>query len=378
MFRTAMLIVVLVVAALASTLGYWFLRPNRAAVDAALGLESWDVVRDGLHNSNTDLIEWNDGFLLAHAASPYHLGSKACRIILRFSQDGREWTRLAELRMPGEDIRDPKLARIGGKLFLYALPNRGLAAKPYGTVYATSDDGQIWSSFAPIDLPGWLLWRPKTRDGNTWYAGAYWHEHGKSALLSSRDGVHWAIESVVHGDEGNDETDVELLRDGRILLTARLEMAADSAFGHRDAGTLLALADPPYREWSRARSTLTRLDGPALFQHGGRVYAVARHQPGPRHALNQLGGVFSRKRTAIFLVEPDRLVHLTDLPSAGDTSYAGVVVRDGAAWISYYTSDISSDYPWLLGMLAASDIRLARVSLEKLEAVATMKGARGA
>lgn len=370
-----MLSTLLLLGSIVGTVAYWFLRPNRALVDPTLGLESWDIVRDGLHNSNTDLIAWNGGLLLAHAASPFHLGSTACRIVVRFSRDGREWKRLAELAMPEQDIRDPKLALIGGKLFLYALPNRGRAATPYGTVYSTSTDGETWTPFVAIDLPGWLLWRPKTRDGSIWYAGAYWHAHGRSALLSSRDGVQWSIVSILHEGQGNDETDIELLADGRILATARLEVTPDAPFGNRAAGTLLALAAPPYSEWTCAQSNVTRLDGPALFQYGGRVYAVARHQPGRRHLLNELGGAFSRKRTALYLVEPNRLVHLSDLPSAGDTSYAGVVLRDGNLELSYYTSDISGDYPWLIGMFAPSDLRMARMSLAALESLAIRKAA---
>jgi hypothetical protein len=49
--------------------------------------------------------------------------------------------KVAELGVAGEDIRDPKFAAIGDRLFLYALPNRGFAAVPYGTVYATSTGG---------------------------------------------------------------------------------------------------------------------------------------------------------------------------------------------------------------------------------------------
>jgi hypothetical protein len=146
-------------------------------------------------------------------------------------------------------------------------------------------------------------------------------------------------------------------------VTARLEGRADSPLGSPDASTLLAVSVPPYQNWTKTRSKVTRLDGPALFSYQGRVFAVARYQPGPRTALTQLGGVLSRKRTSLFLVEEDRLVRLTDLPSAGDTSYAGVVVREGFLYASYYTSDVTRDYAWLLGMFMPSEIRMARVDL---------------
>jgi hypothetical protein len=308
------------------------------------------------------------------------MGSKDCRLVVRRSSDGRVWEKLAELRVEGEDIRDPKLALIDGRLILYALPNRGFYAIPYGTVWSTSEDGRTWTPFRPVEIggaapEGWLFWRPKTRDGVTWYVPAYWNEHGHSILLSSTDGTRWQLVSRIWDGECNDETDFEFLPDGRILATARLEQAADSLTGHRDACTLLALAAPPYREWSYARSRVARLDGPALFSHEGRVYAVARYQPPPFRWPTNMASAFARKRTALYVVEPQRLLKLSDVPSAGDTAYGGVVLREGALWFSYYTSDTTRDYPWLMGMISRSDIRMAKVPLDRLTALATAKGA---
>jgi hypothetical protein len=359
-------------------LAWLWLRPNQSRVHPALGASTWDAVADGLHNSNTDLIHHRGQFLLVHAASPYHMGSSDCRLVVRRSADARRWEKLAELRMPGEDIRDPKFAVIAGKLFLYALPNRGFYAVPYGTVYSTSETGEQWSPFERVVLEGtepagWLFWRPKTRDQRTWYVPAYWNRHGRSILLQSEDGVRWKRVSEIWFGEGNDETDIEWLPDGRLLATARLEVTPDRLLGNRDASTLLATAAPPYERWSYHKSRVTRLDGPALFAYDGRVYAVARYQAGARGALTRLGGSFSRKRTSLFLVEPERLVRLSDLPSAGDTSYAGVVLKDDSLFASYYTSDIRRDYPWILGMVLPTDIRMAQVPLDRLAEIAREK-----
>jgi hypothetical protein len=91
----------------------------------------------------------------------------------------------------------------------------------------------------------------------------------------------------------------------------------------------------------------------------------------------RLGGALTRKRTALYEVTVESLSHLSDLPSAGDTSYAGVVLRDGFAYIDYYTSAIERDYPWLLGMFLPTDIRMARISLDALVALADQKRASG-
>jgi hypothetical protein len=348
--------------------GWLLLRPNQSRLDPALGIESWEIVADGEHNSNTDLIWWKDAFLLVHAASPYHLGTPRSRLLVKRSPDGRSFETLARLQVPGMDIRDPKLAVIGGRLLLYALPNDSLYATPEGTMLASSEDAVNWTPFAPVGPPGWLFWRPKTLDGMTWYVPAYWHEHGESILLRSQDGVSWEQVSVIHRGEANDETDIEFLPDGRLLATARLEVEPDTLLGNAAASTLLAVAEPPYTSWSKTKSTVTRLDGPALFSHDGRIFAVARFQPGARGYLTQLGSVFSRKRTALFEIKPESIDWLSDLPSAGDTSYAGVVLRDGFLWTEYYTSRTDRDYPWLLGMFLPTDLWMARIPLAALAA----------
>lgn len=351
-------------------LGWLWLRPNRAEVDPRLRLEVWDAVADGLHNSNTDLILWRGEFWLAHDARPYHFGSPDARIVVRRSRDARAWREVARFQVPGKDIRDPKLAVIGDRLHLYALPNSGKMATPEGTVLATSEDGETWTDLAPIEPAGWLFWRPKSNDGGaTWYVPAYWKDHGKSILLRSADGVRWEQVSVIQEGNGNDETDIEFLPDGRLLATTRLEVTPDTILGNYDGRTGIHVAAPPYTEWTTHESRLTRLDGPNLFSLDGQVFAVARYQPDPNGFLTRMGGVLSRKRTSIYRVEPERLVRLSDLPSNADTSYAGVAIRDGFLWIDWYTSRTDRDWPWLFGMPLRTDIKMARIPLDALREV---------
>jgi hypothetical protein len=360
--------------ALVLLLGYWYLRPNRATVSESLTLQSWDVVNDGAHNSNTDMIYWNDAFYLVHASSPFHFASKESRLVILHSEDARAWEEIARFDAAGEDIRDPKLAAIHGRLFLYALKNRAFTAEPYQTVYAVSADGIAWSGFREIEPQGWLFWRPKTADGVTWYAPAYWYEHGRAALLQSADGEQWTSHALIYEGDRNDETAIEFLPDGRMIATGRLEMS-DSWLGHPEGGTLIALAEPPFEQWVPiAKSPVTRLDGPSLFSYNGQVYAVGRYQPHVSGPFGWQGSIFSRKRTSLFLVREDGLVYLTDLPSAGDTSYSGVVILGDELYVSYYTSDVGKDYPWILGMVRPSSVRVAKIDLPSLEALAQTAG----
>jgi hypothetical protein len=359
----------LVVCIVIALLAYWMCRPNTAWLAPSLEIESWIAVSDGQHNSNTDLIHWNGQFYLIHASSPWHFGSEKCHLVLHRSSDAQTWEQVATFNVPGQDIRDPKFAAIGDRLFIYVLKNVDWNPEPYTTALTTSADGKTWSPLEDVEPKGWLFWRPKTRDGKTWYVPAYWWEHGKSILLKSSDGRKWERLSQIYEGDRNDETAIAFMPDGRMLCTARLEVS-DSIFGHKDGCTLIAVAKPPYAEWKRTKSRVTRLDGPALFTYEGAVYAVGRHNPDRPKPGRWIGSVLGRKRTSLYEVRPDGLVWLSDLPSSGDTSYAGVVIRDADAYICYYTNDITTDYPWLLGMVAASDIRMAKIHLPRLRELA--------
>ena len=347
---------------------------EKPSVDRNVVLETWNTVADGAHNSNTDMTFWDGWFYLCHQTSPYHLGSSRSRLLLWRSKDARAWEKVTEFKAERGEYRDPTFAQIKGRLFVYVLPNLTRMAEPVTTVYSSSKDGRKWKAFKEVDQPGWLYWRPKSTDAETWYVTAYWHEHGKSCLLSSPDGEKWSRVSMIHEGDHNDETDFEFLPDGRILATGRLEMG-DGLFGDREACTLLSMAAPPYETWSYARSSVTRLDGPCLFPYNGRIYAIGRYQASFFPRFVEQGGVFSRKRTSLFLVEETRMIRLTDLPSAGDTSYAGIVIQGDEVFASYYTSPIKKDATWIEGMFGRTDIRMVRISLPAMERLALEKGA---
>lgn len=356
--------------------GYWLIRPNRAQVNTNLVLESWDVTHDKMHNSNTDMIEWQGKFYIAYVSSPFHFGNDASVLHVKRSGDkGHTWEEVDQFNPPGEDIRDPKFAIISNRLFLYALKNTSFVAEPYLSVYAFTENGSEWTEFKSVaGLDGWLFWRPKTQDGITFYNAAYWWEHGKSVLIKTTDGIQWDIISTIHEGGRNDETEIEFLPDGRLLATARLEYGeGEVVFGDPKGATLITVSDPPYETWtSRVESLVTRLDGPYLFSYHGRVFAVGRFQPKPgkQGPLTDQGSILASRRTSLFEVRENGLAYLTDLPSAGDTSYVGLVIDGDTAYASYYTSPINRDYVWILGMLSPSAVRMAKIDLKTMEALA--------
>ena len=336
---------------------------------ASLPMETWVVTDDGQHNAFTDLVFWRGWFWLIHVSSPTHFASRKSRLVLQRSRDARHWEEIRRFSGEGRDIRDPKFGIVQDRLFLYALLNESLDPAPYATIAASSGDGLSWTAFQNLSPEGWLLGRP-IACGTIWYAPAHRLDSGMAVLLRSLDGIGWTIQGSIHGgsDERADETAIHILDDGRILAATRLE-SAGSLLGSSLAATLVSTSAPPFSTWTAlGRNQVTRLDGPCLFGAGGRIFALGRRQVGTDTRSQRQGSAFGHKRTSLFLIEENRgeLVHLADLPSSGDTSYAGAAIVGGKVYISYYTNDPGGDLPWILGMLRPTSIRMAAIALSDL------------
>lgn len=351
---------------------FWLVRPVIAfELNPYLEMENLTPVAtkiDGKHNSNTDMEYWNGKFYVAFQSSKYHIGTTQSSIKIKTSSDnGYSWTLIKEFKIPDTEMRDPHLAIIGGRIFIYCLKNEGFIADPFITYYSYSDDGLIWSDLEPINgVDGWLLWHPETFDNITWYVGAYWHQHGRSALLKTLDGINWELVSIIHEGDGNDETTIHFMDDGRIIATIRAEHEADSALGNPQAGTIIAVSESPYTSWTTTKVMTDRFDGPSLVNASGYIFGVGRYHPEIDPILSATASLLSTTRTAIYLVTENNLIYLTQLPSASDTSYAGTYIKDDFLYISYYTSDIRFDRPWVLGMLFPTEVKFVRIPIMSL------------
>ena len=354
---------------LLSTPAFWTAKSAYTSIDPALVTESWEVVNDGLHNAFTDLIFWNDDFYLVYRSAHSHIDAHSKLVVLS-SPNARSWEKLAGLALSGGDVRDPKLAIIGNRLFLYALKNVNIIAWPDSTVFSTSEDGKIWLPWQAVRPQGWLFGRPRTPDGLTWYVAAYSDQRKQTALFQSKDGKNWEEVSVIYSGEHQSEAEIIFTQDGSLAAVIRLEGQSSTSV-NSTASTLIASARPPYLNWSSTHSYVTRMDGPVLFTYGNSIFAAGRSEPENGILFGTRGGLFNKKRTSIFWVSSLGLKKITDLPSEGDTSYPGIVIRGDEAYLSYYTNDIHKDLPWLLGQFSATSIRIAKLNLPNLEQATT-------
>jgi hypothetical protein len=361
--------------------------PPAYEYDAVLRLEHWTVVTSEdparQHNSNTDMVWFRNAFYLIHAQTKWHLEDPNGALVIWTSPDAVQWREVARISVPETDVRDPKFAVIDDRLFLYFLPNYFFDPFPETTLWTVSDDGVSWQEPQELDTfttryvqdgvektrtgDPFRVWRPKSLDGETWYMVAFGNKPTApwpvSILVKSMDGIHWEEVSEVYGTHGTWEPTMEFLPDRSIIATMRIHDMGTPGYtlGNATGNTGIGFSRPPYREWSMAHDFQTRLDGATTFSIDGRIFTVGRNHLGP---TSDMGNHLGRKRTAFYEVRRDRLVHLFDLPSNGDTAYTGVVIRGDDIYVSYYTSPIEKDYPWLMGVAlrTRTDVRIARVS----------------
>jgi len=345
---------------------YWFIRPNTAYLDPDLSVESWDLPMQSSHNAFTDLISWNydDWFYLAFRTAPSHGPTEESQIIVWKSPDTKNWYLSNEFNLTGKDVRDPKLAVIGSRLFIYIVVREiGSTGSDEitTTYYSYTEDGFDWQDLKEILPKNKRFWRPKTNNSNYWYCPVF--EDEKIELYNTTDGINWMKTSTLLEGQGANEVDIEFLPSGRMIAVIRQQ------FGVEITGTIIAVSNYNYSEWTYSQIDFARLDGPCLFSYQEKIYAVARWQPEVDPILQQVGSPLAKQRTALYLIQPENITYLSDLPSQGDTSYPGAVIKGNFIYISYYTNDPLWDFPWFLGMLMPTRVRIAKISLSNLESL---------
>lgn len=330
------------------------------------------------HSENTDLVTFQGAIFLVHrTAESQVLGPNSSLHVYKSTDGGKTFTQTAVIAAPTDrDIRDPHFYVVSGKLFLKTLTRLPVTSKRDSNVDtiamgASSSDGTTWSALAEIGPPTWSLWRIKEH-GGLLYSAAYADGDLSVSLFSSTDGLVWTKGPSVYGVSIDTplETELTFMPDGKLLALVRMDGLDAELFG--DMGRLrtkVCWSDPPYDKDFTCSGELTgqRLDGPLTFFHEGRLFVVAR-----KHL-----GADMRKRTSLFEITGDlaagaagklAIKEWGELPSAGDTSYAGAADVDADhVLLSWYSGNLDKDEAWIFGLLDITDVWQATVDFSKLK-----------
>jgi hypothetical protein len=329
-------------------------------------------------NNNLDLVRFGGRLYLAWRTAPTHFASAETRIEVTSAPgvDG-PWGHEATFAM-GRDLREPRFAVDGPHLHLFFMalgtdPKRFQPCR----VHRAAFDGVTWGEpETAIDEPV-VPWRIRRLAGR-WTMSTY---RGAEAMYGpfpadptvefrySDDLESWGPPVVVH--RGGIECEIVELGPGHFVGVTRNE-------GPRRFGSDLLSGPSP--EDMAVVPIGRKLDSPNLFVWGGEPWLVARRSlafggrydlaprvlPGTvRIRVDQLAWWVTRKRSALYRLSGDgtSIEWMADLPSRGDTSFAGVIVEDdGSLLVADYTSPESTGDPrWVRGQLGPTVIQFLRV-----------------
>tara|TARA_R110002126_G_scaffold43555_8_gene124863 strand:- start:14745 stop:15656 length:912 start_codon:yes stop_codon:yes gene_type:complete len=275
------------------------------------------------HNAFTDLIWFKQALWCVFREGTAHVSPDGAFRLLRSADLGQSWHSAAAISADDADLRDAKLIiQPDGTLLLLgagALHNR--EQQSHQSYCWQSDDGYTWSAAEPIGEPNIWLWRmvwQQQPPASQCFAVGY--RVGPDRLVRLYQGVsplQLSPLTDLHSGSYANESGLLFEPDGTALCLLRRDP---------DHG-LLGQSKPPYTHW-QWQDIGCRIGGPQWLQLAdGRLLACVRLYD------NEI-------RTSLCWIDRQsgRLTEWQTLPSAGDCSYAGMVLRDETLYISYYSS----------------------------------------
>ncbi|HEY1955547.1 MAG TPA: hypothetical protein VGH28_08040 [Polyangiaceae bacterium] len=326
------------------------------------------------HNENVDMIQWNGAFWLVHrTARSQILGPNSALHVYR-SADGKSFAQVALIQAPSDrDLRDPHFYVVGSELFIHAITRLPVnSVRDTGvdsiSVATHSPDGVSWAPLQNIGPETWSFWRVKQSNG-VYYSAAYEDGDQAVSLFSSTDGLAWTQGAQVYGVAADTplETELVFMPSGRMLALVRTD-GSDAVYLAQQPpiSTRVCWATPPYDTFD-CPQTLdgVRLDGPLAFFWNNRLFVVAR-----KHILTD---TLCHKRTSLYEITgeldggPIDIHEIGELPSAGDTSYAGYAMLDAnRAAVAWYSGDLDRDESWQTAMFDLTDIWLGTIDFSRV------------
>jgi hypothetical protein len=304
--------------------------------------------QEGRHKAFTDITFFDNQFFLVFREADEHAFGEDGVVHLYSSVDGLEWNFIQEIVQTGIDLRDPKFALNGDQLSLYI----------HGSTY----ENQQIKSFTGYNLKysktmGWQEPKPVLLDnlapvansilGNeAWPWRITWHENKAYSvgyngndifdLYKSDDGLFFSKQNVFEPiPKDPSETTVRVSNSGEFFAMVR----------RNKGSTLLGRTRNPTEDWDWfAEIDFENFRGPNFLILDD-------------HKLLFSGAFFSWVYLGVYDLETNTYKQVIDIPSFGDGSYPGMVIKDNILWLSYYTSFENT---------RGSSVYVAAINLEKV------------
>lgn len=285
--------------------------------------------QEGRVKAFTDITFFDNQFFLVFRESDKHAHGEDGVVHLYTSLNGEEWDFLKEIKVNGIDLRDPHFAMNGDELSLYI----------HGSTY----ECQTIIHFSDFNIKyseteGWL--EPEnvlldnlassnlTISGNeawpwrvTWHNGkAYTIGYNGSDIFdtyTSEDGLFFnkqnAIDSLAFLPT---EARIRVNNNGEFFTLVRRNLGS----------TLLGRSYNPENGWNWFEEIpFDNFRGPNFLMTDTNKIIFS-------------GGFYSWVYLGMYDLNTNSFEKIIDIPSFGDGSYPGMIIKDDVLWLSYYTS----------------------------------------
>jgi len=301
------------------------LAQNSPEHDAILSVERiWDRAA---HNAFTSMIDFNGKLYCAFRESNGHVSDINGSIRVISSDDGQNWHSVELVSELGIDLRDPQLSitpdnkimlNIGGSIYtggkLVAMSPKVSFSDSQGTSFSPLQN--IVLDQAIKTEKDWL-WRATWHKGKV-YAGVYQPSKDKSVqLVVSEDGINYKFITTFEVSQGNETT---------LRFRSNDEMVAIVRRGGNNNGAI-GSSTAPYKNW-KWNALDRKLGGPdMMLLENGQILAATREY------------LASEQKTILLKVDLNgSTTKLLTLPSGGDCSYPGLLLKGNTLLVSYYSS----------------------------------------
>lgn len=340
-------------------------------------------------NNNVDIVYHGDRLFMAWRQGPTHFAGPDVKMhVVSSLNEGESWDWETTITL-GSDVREPRLLSLDGRLWLYFFQagDQATSFTPRFMWRVERKDLADWSSPERGGRDGEVPWDLKVRGGVAYltsYAGNHYGT-GDSAIevyfQRSTNGTDWAPVDPARPASyvgGASEVAFEIDADGTAWFVMRNEDGDTTGFG----SLLCSAPANNLADWRcNERSDPERYDSPEMFRHGEEIYLVARRDVGGPFDLGRTDldladqrriyalEYWARpKRTALYRIDKvaKKVVHVLDLPGAGDTAFASVRRRGPHSFtVANYTSPLElQDLSWEEGQSSPRGTRIYLLDLE--------------
>jgi len=321
---------------------------QNSKIDETEVTKIWD---QGPHNAFTDLIRFKNAFYCTFREGTTHVKGWDGKARVLKSKDGKNWSSVVLLALPGRDVRDPKLSVTPDNRLMVLMDveandsGKIISRKPFVS-YSVSGDNFSLPKESSIEekVASWSDWVWRV----TWYKGLgyaiNYQVGGGLYLFKTKDGSHFDNVSKIPIDGQPNESTIRVDKNGKMYVMIRREQ--------KDKMGVIATSNPPYQDWKFDYMN-QRLGGPNfIFLNDNTLCIGSRLYPADTTVQRDV----NKHLSAIFISDlKGKVSKVIELPSGGDASYPGLLVYEGKLWYSYYSSHEGK-----------TSIYLAKIPLKKL------------